>query len=62
MMEEIRIPIHKQMLQLIYIKHIYTCNAKWDPLQLDNDKYIFRVCVSIFNRWKRAWDRDNYNY
>ena len=41
MMEEIRIPIHKQMLQLTYIKYIETCDAKWDLLQLDNDEYVF---------------------
>jgi len=40
-MEEIEIPIHKQMVQLNNIKQTWMCDAKWNLLQLDNDKYVF---------------------
>ena len=46
------------MVQLnIYQPHTERCDAKLNLLQLDNGKYYFRVCVRIFNRWKKAWER-----
>ena len=62
MMEEIRIPIHKQMVQLnIYQIHMEVY-CKINLLQLDNDKYMyFRVCVRILID-ERGNEIDNYNY
>jgi hypothetical protein len=74
MMEEIRMRIHKKMAQLNkYIKkHIWKGDAKWNLLQLDNDKYVFYVCVRILNMYfmyvleylidKRGREIDNSNY
>ena len=46
MVVTIRIPIHKQIVQL----NIYG-DTKWKLLQIDNDKYVFRASARIFNRW-----------
>ena len=57
-MEKIRILIHKQIVQLnIYQTYMHGgVMQKKNLLQLDNDKYVFRAYVRIFNRWKM----DNY--
>jgi len=59
MVEEIRILIRKQMIQLnIYIKHTWRCVVKQKLLQLDNDKYILEYVLEYLINEKEH----NYNY
>ena len=49
MMEEIRIPIQKQIVQLnIYCIHMEVHKIK--SIVTNNENIYFRVCIRIFNR------------
>ena len=55
MVEETRILIHKRIVQL------RRCDAKWNLLQLYNDKYFLEYVLEYLID-KRRREIDNYNY
>ena len=62
MMEEIKIPIHKQILQSNIYKKYMKHDAKWNLLHLDNDtSYIyFLEYVLEYLIDERGYEIDNY--
>ena len=53
MMEEIRIPIHKQIVQR-NIYRIHVEEHKMKSIVTNNENIYFIVCVRIFNRGKET--------